>query len=161
MRVSSLPFYSGAVTRSRRLAAALLLVAVGAASLAACTPGPTAAEEQATWDAWSATLLEDAGDAGAGGVFAADESSSVRLELGGDATYRAVELRCIGTDRASFTLEYVAGGDTITSTQEIVCHGGDPRTPIAIPTAVRELDTFTARATSPDGRGRWVALLQR
>lgn len=150
------------MSRPRRLAAALLLVAFGAASLAACTPGPTAAEEQATWDAWSTSLLEDAGDAGIGGAFgAAGSDTTSTLNLGGGVTYRAVELRCIGTDRASFTLEYVAGGDTVTSTQEIVCHGGDPRTPIAIPTAVRELDTFTARATSPDGRGRWVALLQR
>jgi len=76
-------------------------------------------------------------------------------------TYSAVELRCKGTDSARFTLRYTGTDDEITATQDIVCHDGGLLTPIAVPTSLGALTAFEASATSPDGEGYWVAILQK
>jgi hypothetical protein len=72
-----------------------------------------------------------------------------------------VELRCIGAARAEFALTYVAGSSTVGTQQDIVCQNGALRTPIAIPTAMQNLTSFTVSATSSDGEGVWTAQLQR
>jgi hypothetical protein len=64
-----------------------------------------------------------------------------------------VELRCIGAARAEFALTYVAGSSTVGTQQDIVCQNGALRTPIAIPTAMQNLTSFTVSATSSDGEG--------
>ena len=75
--------------------------------------------------------------------------------------FQSLELRCIGTDRAEFSLTFVAEGSTIDSRQDIVCQGGASRTAIAVPIAVRDLVSLLVSATSADGEGVWTAQLRR
>lgn len=87
-------------------------------------------------------------------------SKGIRQDFPSPTPFSAVELRCKGTDRASFTLSYTGALSSVTTTQEIVCHDGGLLTPIAIPTAVGDLTAFAADATSPNGEGYWVAIPQ-
>jgi len=149
------------MNRMRRLAVALAAVSVAAFALTACSTGPTD-EERAAWSGWSEDLVAQSADGGLGGMMvdASDDALS-SMDFSEPTTFRAVELRCIGTDRGHFDLRYVGTGGTVETSQDIVCHDGEPLTPIAIPTSVGALTTFEAAASSPDGEGYWAALPQR
>ncbi len=145
--------------RRRRLT--LVAAAASALMLAGCSSGPSG-EDRAAWSAWSDSVIAAAPGATGGGMLAAvDGEPGVTLRFPSPTAFRAVELRCIGADRAQFALTYTAGGQTLTTSQDIVCQKGALRTPIAIPTAVQSLTAFTVSATSPDGHGMWTAQLQR
>ncbi|MBN9178738.1 MAG: hypothetical protein J0I43_15405 [Microbacterium sp.] len=135
--------------------AALLIALGGCAALA----GPTA-EDRAAWRAWFEQAMEAGGGIATGAAFSAPDDATP-VDVSPAQPYRAVELRCDGTDRATFTLTYTGTGEATTVTQEIVCHQGGALTPIAIPIAVGDLTRFAASATSPDGEGYWVAALQK
>lgn len=146
--------------RMLRTTAAMTATLVVAVAMSGCTTGPSP-EERDAWAQWSDGLLS-ADTPGLGGAMAGDAAEGLsQLALPSPEVYRAVELRCIGTDGAEFTLSYTGADDSVTTTQEIVCHDGGLLTPIAIPTAVGALEAFGATATSPDGEGEWVALLQK
>lgn len=154
--------------RPAALLAPLLLVGLlsGCASLSQPTE-----DDRAAWETWYRAGM-DAGDGSAvGGRFAntaageaSDASGSAadraQVDLDSARTFRSVELRCIGSDRASFTLTYTGSAGSTSTTQELVCHDGAALTPIAVPTALQSLTSFAATATSPDGEGFWTATLQ-
>jgi len=143
-----------------RLGTSVALSAAALVLLAACASSAPSDQERAAWAQWGSDAIA-ANGVGVGGVFATDASSEgVTETYPSPQALHAVELRCIGTDRAQFTLSYTGTGESTTVTQDIVCHDGGLLTPIAIPTAVGELTAFTADATSPDGEGYWVALPQ-
>ncbi|WP_336631544.1 MULTISPECIES: hypothetical protein [unclassified Microbacterium] len=145
------------IRRTAGIAAAAVLTAT---LLAGCASGPTD-EDRAGWDDW-ARQLTGANGMGVSGRMAVEvgDDDGVRMDLASPTATDAVELRCIGADRARFTLHYEGTGGEASATQDIVCHNGDPRTPIAIPTSVGSLSALTAVATSPDGEGVWVVLPQ-
>lgn len=145
---------------AQRLVAALA-VAGAVALLAGCAPlGGPSDDDRATWAQW----YDEAAGAGdsVGGTFegADADDDGTRIAFESPETYRSVELRCIGSDRATFTLTYTGTAGTSTLAQEIVCHDGGLLTPIAIPTELQELTAFEASAASSDGVGYWVATLQ-
>lgn len=145
--------------RSRRI------LAIGAASLlalalAGCSAGPSDADRSA-WNAWATSIVGTTADTAASASITATASRGVTLEFSSASAFRAVELRCIGASRAQFALTYVAGSSTVGTQQDIVCQDGALRTPIAIPTAMQKLTSFTVSATSSDGEGVWTAQLQR
>lgn len=152
----------------------VLASAAALALLSGCAPlaGPTD-EDRAAWQEWFQTSTDASdgntagamfssadSDAGAGADSSGDATVGVRLDFASPQTFSAVELRCIGADRGHFTLTYTGTGGSTTLTQDIVCHGGGLRTPIAIPTASQTLTAFTADASSSGGEGYWVAILQ-
>ena len=147
----------------RVLSAIALTVAVlaGATVLSGCTAltGPTD-EERTAWRVWFDDTMNAGGENATGAPFSAS-ADAAPVDVAPPRAYRAVELRCDGTDRATFTLTYTGTGEVTTVTQEIVCHQGGTLTPIAIPTAVGDLTRFEASAASPDGEGYWVAALQQ
>lgn len=145
--------------RSRRT------LAIGAASLlalalAGCSAGPSDAD-RSVWNAWATSIVGTTADTAASASITATASHGVTLEFSSASAFRAVELRCIGASRAQFALTYVAGSSTVGTQQDIVCQDGALRTPIAIPTAMQKLTSFTVSATSSDGEGVWTAQLQR
>ena len=147
------------MTRRRAVAALIAASALAMGVLSGCSTGPTD-QDRADWVAWGDALIADGG--GMGGPVASDAADEgIRLEFASPERFTAVELRCIGTDRAQFTLRYTGTADSQTLTQEVVCHDGGLLTPIAIPTTVGDLTAFAATATSPDGEGYWVAIPQR
>ena len=136
-------------------------VLAGALALSGCAAlaGPSD-DERAAWRAWFDETMDAGGDTATGAAFSAS-ADATPVDVAPPRAYRAVELRCDGSDRATFTLSYTGTGAVTTVTQEIVCHQGGALTPIAIPTAVGDLKRFEASATSPDGEGYWVAALQK
>ncbi|WP_298743375.1 hypothetical protein [uncultured Microbacterium sp.] len=141
----------------------LVAVAAGtllALGLAGCTGGPTEADRSA-WSGWF-TEVSSAGSGNSVGGQVTDSSaaSATRIDFAEPATFTSVELRCIGSDRAAFTLTYTGADTTLTLSQDIVCHGGEPLTPIAVPAQVGALTAFAAAATSAQAEGYWVATLQ-
>jgi len=145
--------------RRRRLA--LVVAAASALVLTGCSSGPSD-EERAAWTAWSDAIIASTPGPAAGGMLAAvDGGPGSTLDFPTPTAFRAIELRCIGADRAQFALTYTGEGQTLTTSQDIVCQKGALRTPIAIPTAVQALTALTVSATSPDGSGMWTAQLQR
>lgn len=144
-------------SRPIRAAGAACLVAL---VLAGCSTGPSDAD-RAAWSAWSTSIVSAASDTAASGPITAAAAGGVTLQFSPATAFRAVELRCIGAARAEFALSYVAGSSTVGTQQDIVCQGGALRTPIAIPTAMQNLTSFTVTATSSDGEGVWTAQLQR
>lgn len=142
----------------RSVSAALVLGALGLTALAGCAV-PEDPAKDAHQSEWMQKVL-DAGGHGVGGVMSGETSDEgVRMEFPTPQKITSVELRCIGTDSASFSLRYTStDGSVLVLTQDLVCHGGEYRTPIAVPTTVGDLSAFAADATSPDGRGTWVAI---
>lgn len=136
-------------------AASLLVVA-----LVGCSAGPSDAD-RAAWSAWATSIVGTTADTAASAPITASASRGVTLEFPTATAFRSVELRCIGASRAEFALTYVAGSATVSTQQDIVCQEGALRTPIAIPTAMQDLTSFTVSATSSDGEGIWTAQLQR
>lgn len=145
----------------RRTAGSVGAAVLAVTLLAGCATGPSD-EDRASWDEW-ARGLTGAGGSSIGGRMTAEpaDGEGTRLDFAAPTAVRAVELRCIGSDRARFTLHYEGTAGQASATQDIVCHGGDPRTPIAVPTSVGSLSALTATATSPDGEGAWVVIPQR
>ncbi|GAA3030528.1 hypothetical protein [Microbacterium dextranolyticum] len=129
--------------------------------LAGCATGPTDAD-RAGWQEWFQGISAAAGGTSAAGMLSTsdDPAEGVTADFAAPGHYTSVELRCIGADRAQFSLTYRTASGETSVTQEIVCHGGAPLTPIAIPTGAQDLVSFTARASSPDGAGAWVAIPQ-
>jgi len=147
------------VTVLRRLAA--FAAAASVVALAGCGSGPSDAD-RAAWAQWSdAVVASTPGNAAAGQLTAVEGGVGVTIDFPSATTFRAIELRCIGADRAQFALAYTAGGETLTTSQDIVCQKGALRTPIAIPSAVKSLTSVTVSATSPEGTGMWTAQLQK
>ena len=143
---------------NRRLAvAAGALLALG---LTACAGGATEADRSA-WSGWF-TEVSSAGSGNSVGAQLTDSSaaSATRIDFADPTTFTSVELRCIGSDRATFTLTYTGEDTTLTLSQDIVCHGGDLLTPIAVPPQVGPLTAFAAAASSAEAEGYWVATLQ-
>ncbi len=105
-------------------------------------------------------MIGSASDRAASGEITASSGGGVTVKLPTVTAFRAIELRCIGADRAEFAITYVAGSSTVGVQQDIVCQKGALRTPIAIPTAMQNLISFTVSATSSDGTGMWTAQLQ-
>ncbi|GAA4060425.1 hypothetical protein GCM10023065_08060 [Microbacterium laevaniformans] len=141
------------------------ILATGAAcllalTLAGCSTGPSDAD-RAAWTAWSTAIVGTTPNTAASAPITASAARGVTLEFSPATAFRAVELRCIGAARAEFALIYVAGSSTVGTQQDIVCQNGALRTPIAIPTAMQKLTSFTVSATSSDGEGVWTAQLQR
>lgn len=138
-------------------ASATLLVAL----LTACAGGPTEADRSA-WSGWFTEITSAASGDTVGAQLTGVDSGggATRIDFATPTPYRSVELRCIGSDRAAFTLTYTGADDSVTLTQDIVCHGGEPLTPIALPTSVGPLTAFAAAATSAEAEGYWVATLQ-
>lgn len=145
---------------SRRRLAVAATAASALALLTGCSTGPSDAD-RAAWSAWSASVIGANPGAAASGMLAASEGPGTSVTLSTGTTYRAVELRCIGADRVAFALTYTAGSSTVSTQQDIVCQQGALRTPIAIPTAMHNLTSFTVSATSSDGEGMWTAQVQR
>jgi len=142
-----------------RRALGLTIAVVVTSALASCSAGPSDAD-RATWDDWAATIVDASdGTAISGSFEGAWDAEPATLDLGTPTAYGSVELRCIGTDRASFTVSYVGEG-TANAKQDIVCQDGAPRTPIAIPTGVGALSSLSVHATSADGLGTWTAQLR-
>ena len=147
---------------SRARVALTLATVVSVALLGGCaSEGPTDAQRH-SWSDWANEIVEASGG-GVGAVMSPDASGEgVRQDFASPQKLTSVELRCIGADRATFTLHYTsADGSVTTLTQDIVCQDGAYRTPIAVPTAVGELSAFAATATSPDGEGYWLAIPQQ
>ncbi|WP_157553752.1 hypothetical protein [Microbacterium hominis] len=145
---------------ARRRRVALVAAAASAVVLVGCSAGPSDAD-RAAWSAWSESVIGSAPDTAVGGMLAAVEGGpAATLDFAEPSPFRAVELRCIGADRAQFALVYTAGGQTLSTTQDIVCQQGALRTPIAIPTAVQNLTAVSVSATSPEGTGMWTAQVQ-
>ncbi|EXJ53178.1 MULTISPECIES: hypothetical protein [unclassified Microbacterium] len=141
------------------------ILATGAAcllalTLAGCSTGPSDAD-RAAWTAWSTAIVGTTPNTAASAPITASAARGITLEFSPATAFRAVELRCIGAARAEFALTYVAGSSTVGTQQDIVCQNGALRTPIAIPTAMQNLTSFTVSATSSDGEGVWTAQLQR
>ena len=147
--------------RSARAGAALASVLL-IGTLAGCgTSGPSDAD-RASWQSWAADIVASAPDAAVSGGFAGtDDQPPTSLDFAEPTAFGSLELRCIGTDRAEFSLHFVADGATIDSRQDIVCQRGASRTAIAVPIAVRELTLLSVSATSADGEGAWTAQLRR
>lgn len=144
-----------------RRRAAVIAGVLLALSLSACaTTGPTEAD-RSSWSGWF-TEVTNAGSGNSVGAQLTDTDggSAVRMDFDAPTTFTSVELRCIGSDRAAFTLTYTGADETISLTQDIVCHDGEPLTPIALPSSVGALTAFAATATSSDAEGYWVATLQ-
>lgn len=148
------------VSRPRRVVALLALSGAIAAALTACTGGPTE-QDRAEWSEWAAQVVAAAPAAALSGQMGgSDGAPPSQADLATPARFGSVELRCIGADRAAFTLSYTGTAGSLTTTQDIVCHGGERLTPVAVPTDLGELTAFGATASSPDGEGSWVAALQ-
>lgn len=149
-----------------RFRAATIVLVVATAALTACAPpggGAPDAQEQAALKAWADGVVTAAGaGVGVSGSMSTDDAAApARQSFAAPTAFTSVQLRCKGTDRAQFALEYTGAWGTQTLHQEVVCHDGGLLTPIAIPTDVQALTGFAASATSPDGRGYWVAIPQR
>jgi len=143
----------------RRLA--VIAAAASVVVLAGCSSGPSDAD-RAAWTQWADAVISATPDtAGTGQLTAVEGGVGVTLDFAAATTFRAIELRCIGADRAQFALTYTAGGQTLSTSQDIVCQKGALRTPIAIPSTMKSLTRVTVSATSPDGTGMWTAQLQK
>lgn len=143
-------------------AVASVLLLGSLAGLTGCgTTGPSDAD-RASWQSWAAAIVDSDPDATVSGGFDANaDPASATVDFNTPTAFQALELRCIGTDRAEFSLAFVAEDATFDSRQDIVCQGGATRTAIAVPIAVRDLVSLTVTATSADGEGVWTAQLQR
>ncbi|HYP73440.1 MAG TPA: hypothetical protein VEP72_05070 [Microbacterium sp.] len=147
------------VRHRRRIPALAVGLVVVACALASCASGPTDAD-RAAWDDWASTIVDASDGAALSGSFeGAWDAEPVTLDLATPEAFGSVELRCIGTERASFTVSYVGEG-TSDAEQDIVCQDGAPRTPIAIPTGVGVLTSMSVHATSSNGLGTWTAQLR-
>ena len=154
------------VTRAQRGSTAVRAgVAVASVLLVAGLPGCGASgpsdTDRAAWQTWASAIVDSAPDATVSGTVAGGDQAPETVSFASPTAFQSLELRCIGTDRAEFSLTFVAEGSTIDSRQDIVCQGGASRTAIAVPIAVRDLVSLSVSATSADGEGVWTAQLRR
>ena len=154
------------VTRAQRGSAAVRAgVAVASvllvAGLAGCGASGRSDTDRTAWQTWASAIVDSAPDATVSGTVAGGDQAPETVSFAAPTAFQSLELRCIGTDRAEFSLTFVAEGSTIDSRQDIVCQGGASRTAIAVPIAVRDLVSLLVSATSADGEGVWTAQLRR
>ncbi len=89
------------------VAVASVLLVAGLAGCGASGPSDT---DRTAWQTWASAIVDSAPDATVSGTVAGGDQAPETVSFASPTEFQSLELRCIGTDRAEFSLTFVAEG---------------------------------------------------